>query len=445
MRRRPFRNNQQGISVMYDAVLFIVMVSLSGVILLPALQSDIAIESSIDKKREHIVDEALNTLLVSRVDEFSYTIAGDIINGAATESGLTDTSDQGPYGNMLQWLLGHEQRHKTYANLITEDLGCQFRMPITLLGTNRFNIFTGEFDIKLKNEITKHLDEYLGDKYAYNFTAIWHPVKGIPLGGDIYIGPTPPQQDIHVAKTNIMMPYKPQIYVGGKEIVFSRYWFEKNVLEKTPIAQDLWFVINQYKRGNPPYNDPDYATVSLRENLTELIYGFLIYGIDDSSGNQLFPGIVNATLCYAFNKTRTALNRVEEKAVNAVMGEGMSSVDGMFGDIDADTAAPKSPLSFIFDKIKEEIKKQIDNMISSVTGSIEEGMDELEKIIKDNVMNMVQQFIEPYIEETMDYIFDRISVITLDRMYEELMEFLFGRISFNRAEVALTIWEVVDE
>ena len=79
MKRMPFLKNRYAVSAMYDAVLFIVMVSLSGVVLLPALHSDIAIESSVETHQEAVVDEALNTFLVSRVDKFSYKVGGDIL------------------------------------------------------------------------------------------------------------------------------------------------------------------------------------------------------------------------------------------------------------------------------------------------------------------------------------------------------------------------------
>jgi len=136
---------------MYDAVLFIVMVSLSGVVLLPALQSDIAIDTSIEKHREHVADEALNTFLVSRVDKFSYKMCGDIIDDAAKSIGI-NTSSEGLYSSILDWLLAREQIHKTHANLLAENLGCQFRLPFSVFGTNRFNIFTGDYDRQLKNE-----------------------------------------------------------------------------------------------------------------------------------------------------------------------------------------------------------------------------------------------------------------------------------------------------
>ena len=65
MKKRIFIGNKSAVSMMYDAVFFVVMVSLSGVVLIPALQSDVAVEGSIDKHREHVADGALNTLLVS--------------------------------------------------------------------------------------------------------------------------------------------------------------------------------------------------------------------------------------------------------------------------------------------------------------------------------------------------------------------------------------------
>jgi len=99
MKHRKFVRNIYAISVMYDAVLFIVMVSISGAVLLPALQSNIAIETSVKTHREHVADEALNAFLVSRVDTFSYKVAGDIIDDAAGRIGI-DNSSEGLYDSI---------------------------------------------------------------------------------------------------------------------------------------------------------------------------------------------------------------------------------------------------------------------------------------------------------------------------------------------------------
>lgn len=143
MKKRTILRNKTAVSMMYDAVFFIVMVSLSGVVLMPALQSDVAVEGSIDKHREHLADEALNTLLVSRADKLSYKVGGDLIDDVAGSIGIDNSSD-GLYGSILNWLLAREQLHKTYSNLISENLGCQIRLPFSVFGTNRFNVFTSD-------------------------------------------------------------------------------------------------------------------------------------------------------------------------------------------------------------------------------------------------------------------------------------------------------------
>ena len=104
-----------------------------------------------DKHREELVDETLHTFLVTRADYFEYRFCGNLIDDVAGRIGIDNTSD-GLYGSLTHWLLAHEQRHKTYATLLAENLGCQFRLPFSFFGTNQLNIFTGDFDRQLRNE-----------------------------------------------------------------------------------------------------------------------------------------------------------------------------------------------------------------------------------------------------------------------------------------------------
>src|SRR4030042_1512093 len=112
MQHKRFLDDLFGISMMYDAVFFIIMVSLAGVILLPVLRTDIALESSVDKHREELVDETLHTFLVTRADFFEYRFCGNLIDEIAGRIGIDNASD-GLYGSVTHWLLAHEQRHKT--------------------------------------------------------------------------------------------------------------------------------------------------------------------------------------------------------------------------------------------------------------------------------------------------------------------------------------------
>lgn len=190
MFKRSFLKNKKAVSVMYDAVLFVVMVSLSGVVLIPALQSNIAVESSIKKHQEHTADETLNTLLVSRADKLDYNLADSFLNPIVGD--MFNGNDI--YNSISSWILGHEQLHKTYANLIGENLGCQF------------SLVSNDFTKELEEDIKNFLTNYLGDKYGFRFTAIWRPVNNIILG-KIELGETPADQDSYVSKSYIVMPY----------------------------------------------------------------------------------------------------------------------------------------------------------------------------------------------------------------------------------------------
>jgi len=431
MKKTSFFQNQFGISLMYDAVFFVVLVSLSGVVLIPALQSNIAIEGSLDKYREHLADEALNTLLVSRADRFSYKVAGDVIDDAAGGIGI-DTSSKGLYGFILSWLLAREQLHKTYANLISENLGCQFKLPFLVFGTNRFNIFTGDYDRQLKEEIKNFLNFYLGDKYGFNFTALWHPVKGVSLGGDIFIGDPPPDRDCYVARSFIIMPYKPVVRVNGTEFVFTRYWFEENVLKNISEIVNITGVIDSYNSGFPPYDNYTNALNAFSENLSNLIQGFLVYGIQNTINETLFPGIVNLTLTYCLSEVKNAVVSFTENSMKNVMGETLGTVDDVFEEIGGEI----DPLANV---IKNELNDTLSRVLGTVFDTLREGFDLLEEKIKTEIYNIVCGFIDPHIQNFIKVVFDQ--TYNLD-IYDLLSEWLFDRVSINQAEVTLMVWEV---
>jgi len=445
-KKRKFVKNTYGVSVMYDAVLFIVMVSISGAVLLPALQSNIAIESSMETHREHVADEALNMFLVSRVDKFSYKVGGDILDDIAGDIGI-DNSSEGLYGTITNWLLAREQLHKTHANLIAENLGCQFRLPLSILGTNRFNFFTGDYDRHLKNETTRFFNTYLGDKYNFNLTAWWHPIKGVDFGGELYVGPTPPDVDCHVARGFIMMPYSPVLDIGDIHIEFTRHWIYNtlfgDILGKIPLFENVSEILSGFVNGTHPFGNYSNASIAIKENVSALIDGFLIDGIKNASNATVFPGIVNATLSYGFDKMKTAISNFTNNAVNNFMGEALGSVDNVFAGLSTGISNP------IAEGIVEKVNETIQSMLQTTLGSVFEAFDALEVCIKENVTMIVHGFIYPYIEMFVDFVFDFIEKyfeepITdiIQNVKEQLSIFLFERISINKAEIVLTIWKV---
>jgi|GEM_PF-613509 len=439
-----FLRNTHGVSSMYDAVLFIVMVSLSGVILLPALQSNVAIKTSVDTHREHVADQALNTFLVSRVDKFSYKFCGDVIDDVAGSLGIDNSSD-GLYGLITNWILAREQIHKNYANLITEDLGCQLRLPFSVFGTNRFNIFTGDLDRQLINDTNNFFSSYLGDKYLFNFTAWWHPIKGVPLGGEIYIGDHPPNKDCYVSQTSILMPYSPVITIYNTSIVFTRHWLKKQLFSglgefgysnsSIPAITNIKKVLTDYVTNNlsSPYHERENATNATYQNVSKLTYGFLISGIRNETDNVVFPGIVNMTVTYFFDKLKNATMNFVEEAIDEFMGEALGSLDDMFFCLNSSFDDP------IMQGIYNELNNSIHGLLNLSVGNLNEAFDLFEVAIKDNITGVIKGFLDPYLSIFVEGVFDLIDT-SLD-FAEMLINWLFEHISLDKAYVVLTIWE----
>ena len=418
-------------SLLYDAVFFLIMVSLSGVVLIPALQNDISIEASVDKHREHVADEALNMLLVSRSDEFSYKILGDIIDDTANSIGIENTSD-GIYSSILDWILAREQLHKTYSNLISENLGCQLKFPISIFGNNRFNILTGDFDKQLKIDLKNFLKNYIGDKYELNFSAVWHPIKGIGFGGDIYIGHSPPDTNCYVAKSNIMMPFKPTFIVNSTVINFTRYWFEEEVLKNISIVSNITCVVQDYKLGNKPYNNYSNVSIAINENLTILINQFLVDGINDEENNTLFPGIINLTLSFGFDKIKSLFSGFFDKSGTNILDEGFNTLDNIFEKIGGNN----NPL---FYALKDYINSTLFDFLGESFSNVSDALNHIEYHIRDEIEKKIEKIVSPYIQNFVDVIIQDADYIDL---YDFLTGWLFDRISINRAEVSLMIWEV---
>ena len=439
MESRRLTKNKSAVSSMYDAVLFIVMVSLSGVVLLPALQSNVPVETSVEEHRENVADEALNAFLVTRVDKFSYDVCGDVIDDVARSLGVNTSSD-GLYSSITEWLLGREQLHKTYANLLCENLGCQFRIPFSVFGSKRVNIFTGDFDRQLEGEVNSFFTSYLGDKYNFNFSARWHPIVGVDFGGELFIGDKPPTVDSHVARSCIVMPYSPVLDIGGFEIVLTQHWLETvlfdSVLGFIPEFENITSVIKNYSSYTL-----ENVTNSLEENVTSLVYGFLIDGIENKDNETVFPGILNASISYGFGSVKLAIDEAVENLSKDLMGEAFGFLDNLFSNF----SGFLNPLATA---IVDNLTTSIQDLLGAPVGSLNEALDKLETMVKEKAGSIVAGFLDDYVQcfiESLSQLIEQ-GLSDFDALMKEVKSYiskwLFERISLNKAVVTLTVWAV---
>ncbi len=441
MKHRCFFVDVTGVSVMYDAVFFIIMVSLAGVVLLPVVTTQHSVDTLVDKHRETIVDDALHSFLVSRSDLFRYRFCGTLLDTVAQRIGI-NTTDHGLYNLLSDWFLAHEQRHKTYATLLSEDLGCQFIVPFHLYGLNRINIFTEEYDRELQNDTKQFFIKYLGDKYRFNFSAWWHPIKEIAFGGGFSVGECPPSKDCYVARRILMMPYTPVICFGNQTIILTKHWMKHQLFDNIqgsngssiPMITNITTVFEKYSKNEPPFADKLNASRALKENLSVFICCFLIDGITNETKQTVFPGIISIAMTYGFEKIKKIANQFFYDAFDEVFGGSIRTVDGLFGELNSSMIHPLSQA--ILDQLNNSLHGLLNQSFSSLT----EAFDLCEDYIKEHATSLVLTSLDYLLDTLLEQLLDIVDSIS--DFIDELTDFLFDQISLNKAEVMLTVWVV---
>lgn len=443
MKQRCFFHDVTGVSLMYDAVFFIVMVSLAGVILLPIVTTHSSVDTLIDKHREEIVDDALHTYLVSRSDLFHYRFCGTLLDSLAERIGINIT-DHGLYRVLTDWFLAHEQHHKTYATLLSENLGCQFLVPFRINGLNRINIFTQEYDRELQNDTKQFFLKYLGDKYRFNFSAWWHPIKVIPYGGGFWVGERPPKKDCYVSHRILMMPYTPVICFQNQTIILTKHWVRHHLFDNAlgsndsfiRIIKNITIIFEKYAKQVSPFDNKDIATMALKQNFSIFVCGFLINGITDETNQSVFPGIIHTTMTYGFEKIKQILNQFFDTAFNDAFGGCIGTIDGVFGELNSSMIHPLSQA------ILDQLNISLHLLLNQSFSSLSEAFNACESLIKKKVTSFVQTYLfyslEAFLENLLDF------VDSMHDFIDRLIDWLFEQLSLNKAEVMLTVWVVRD-
>lgn len=437
---RGIWKDTKAISVMYDVLLFITLISLSGVVLTPAFQSTILTETCIEKHRENIADKALHTFLVTTTENFTYRMMGNLIDDAVAGIGINTSSKNSLYHMITSWVLGHEQHHKTYAQLLSENLGCQFKIPLHQNKSFKLNIFTRDFEIQLQKEIHQFFSSYLQDKYRFNVTAWWHPIKGIPFGGSIHVGPTPPNISCYVAKTYISIPYTPMITLKNTKIVFSPYWITQVLFNQSQgnisTVENITKIINCYVSQNTSNCNITLVKTSLTENVTQLLKEFLFEGIKTVDGVIVFPGVISIVIDYGFNQFRAAVETMTEEMISAAIGEGLGTFNEVLMNLTNNSA---SPITSMFQK---NIIDTLSQHLGETVNSFDEGLTLLYHSIKTSINSFIEPALQSSAYHLVESILNHTSSIRKPEIIENMIvQLLFDHTSITKAVIVLTVWE----
>jgi len=411
--------NKRGLSAMQDAILFVLMVSISGAILLPAFTHDVIKESYVEREKDEVAAEALVVLLSMTKDEFSYTLGEEAMNTILKDESVASIF-KGDWGkDISKWLAGRTQYHKCYGELIAECLTSQLMIPWN--GKFKANFLTYGFSEKLKENISRELKIILGDEYDFNFTARWHPVIGLPFGGEIFVG-HPPPENAYVAKTFITIPYVPEI---NGQIIAPEYLKEK--LKRSAYFKNICDLLDALPDREEEWTEFENELV---ENVTNLFFSLLF--------NKTY-GVIKMALDMIFKNIEDMLKGFIEKAERE-LEEIYGGIIQNVAHIILRSLAEKIIEKIFPDEPLEENENIVDGLMDRISRYIEEGirygLREALSPIRELFENMVRDFVH-YIIEMIKGGLEKVNEIV-----EKILDWTIERIRITKAEVRLSIWEV---
>ena len=214
--------DRMALSSTIDAMFFLVMISVTAVLLMPSIMADNQYDAAGYTAIQEFDTHLLDSILSSSANEFEYEIEPlAVVNISIPSNSIT----QGP----IKTLFGKEQNHRTFSDIVAESMALNLMM-----GTNGSAIYLNpiakEHSASTEVMMQSYLDSKIGGRYNYRFEAHWYPVSGFSLGSDIIVGDTPPHDAIRQnAKLTL-----PITFVASKNDIFE-------IVNKPDFLSDLNF------------------------------------------------------------------------------------------------------------------------------------------------------------------------------------------------------------
>ena len=380
----------RGFSSSIDVLLFLVLVSVSAVLLAPAMVGNIQLTALHDTSAAEHNSQVLLSLQNGRVDDFSYAVAGAQMDFLVNETLGPDAVDSGIYLAGKELVAGREIKHKTFADLASESVASQF--TIYHNGSSvRLNLLTDEYRANLDAQMQDYLDVQIGERYNYNVSVVWRPFRDVPIGGETHMG-RPVPDTAYVESTWITMPYHTE---------FTRYHVEELIDgELEAIGLDL---VN--------------ASEVPREETEELIAGHINDAInktvDDAVGT-----IVDMTIEQTIERAQTAIN---QQVDNVVPGNNSGISDIIIDEILAEL---RNDPAFIEDA-SLELSEQITEYMQEVARK------EVHAVIAGDVNALASDITDQYVS----------NAATVEEAKGEVLDYVFSRIDISRARMTLALWD----
>jgi hypothetical protein len=380
----------RGFSSSIDVLLFLVLVSVSAVLLAPAMVGNIQLSALHDTGAAEHNSQVLLSLQNGRVNDFSYAVAGAQMDYLVNETLGPDAVDSGMYLTGKELVAGREIKHKTFADLASESVASQFTIYHDGRSV-RLNMLTEEYRANLDVQMQDYLDMQIGERYNYNVSVVWRPFRDVPIGGETHMG-RPVPDTAYVESTWITMPYHTE---------FTRYHVEELIDgELEAVGLNL-----------------ENASEVPREQTEDLIAGNINDAINRTVDNAVGM-IVEMTIEQTIERAQTAIN---QQVDNVVPGNN-SGISGII--IDEILAELRNDPAFI-----EDASLELSEQIMEYTQEV--ARDEVHAVIAGDVDALASEITDQYVS----------NAATVEEAKDEVLDYVFSRIDISRARITLALWD----
>lgn len=381
--------NDQGFSTVMDIFLFLTMVSISAVILLPSITGNIQVKSVIESKNQERSSGVLLTLLNGRVDKFEYIVAGEQMDAIAGDP----VNKSSLYTSAKKLFAGHEMRHRTFADLAAESAASQW--VVYNNGKRiRLNFLMKDQSNNLDRVLENYLDEQVGDMYDYNFTVVWRPFVDAPVGGDVSIG-EPVPDNAFTESTYVTMPY----YVN-----FTRKRVEGIV--DTQFNSSSGNISTFFNEIGGNGTNRSLVEKEIAKEINELINSTIDDAVAEVVSMSLEP-VLDRSQSTVIDQVDNLLNN-DSSLLNNIIKDGINET--LLGENFSANGTMSARLTlYLQDTARKEIHEMAD----------------------DDINFLVTELADMYVS----------NVISIQGIKERIISEICQRISINRAQATLSIWE----
>jgi len=249
--------DENAFSSSIDAILFLILVSISAVILIPSLAADEQYRSASYISAQDMDTRIVNTIMSSTVDEFEYTLKPTELAGIDV-----NLSEHSILKDAEKTIFTKEQRHRTFSDLIAEGLVLDLFIEKNNI-KKPLNPMTGIQRLETEKAIEAHLERTLGQRYNYRFEAHWQPVIGYIVQSDIMIGEEAPENAVK-QKARISLPITYPVTKEDIYLPFNESSIYAAVNSPEP-ERELHEMFN---------NSIEIASVGCAEIITEIVFPY---------------------------------------------------------------------------------------------------------------------------------------------------------------------------